>query len=146
MRKSKFLTLGNLGFAVTLLTTLLWVGFSSCDSKPPENSKWAQSEKGKVHFQKYCTSCHGEDGKGLVIDSLSTQPADLTRIVSSTKNGVFPILNVANMIDGRRRVKSHGPRDMPIWGEKFSEEEFLDEDQIKGKLAEIIAYLMSIQE
>ena len=52
---------------------------------------------------------------------------------------------VASMIDGRKMAKSHGSRDMPVWGEVFSKQENLTEDQIKGKLAEIIAYLMLIQ-
>jgi mono/diheme cytochrome c family protein len=145
MRESKTLSLGNIGFIATLLTALLWVSFSSCESKPPENSLWAQAQKGKVHFQKHCVSCHGEDGTGLVIDSLFTQPANLTRITASEKSGVFPLLYVANKIDGRRMAQAHGDRTMPVWGEVFSKEELLDESQVKGKLAEIIAYLMTIQ-
>jgi len=35
---------------------------------------------------------------------------------------------------------------MPIWGKVFSEEEMLDDAQVKAKLGEIVAYLMSIQE
>lgn len=146
MKESRVLSLGSLGFVVTFLTALLWVSFSSCESKPPANSLWAQGQKGKVHFQKYCVSCHGEDGTGLLIDSLFTQPADLTKITASNKSGAFPLLYVANKIDGRRMAAAHGSRAMPIWGEVFSKEELLDETEIKGKLAEIIAYLMSIQQ
>lgn len=145
MRKAKILSLGSLGFLGTFIAALLLIIISSCESTPPENSRFAQATRGKVHFQQYCTSCHGEDGTGLVIDSLFTQPADLTRITSSNKANTFPILYVANKIDGRKMAKAHGSRVMPIWGEVFSKEEYLDEDQIKGKLAEIIAYLMSIQ-
>lgn len=107
---------------------------------------WVQAEKGKVHFDKYCTECHGEDGKGLVIDSLLRQPADLTEIVSSSRSGEFPIRFVVNKIDGGKVAASHGTRAMPIWGKVFSEEEMLDEAQVKTKLGEIVAYLMSIQE
>ena len=104
----------------------------------------AQAALGKVHFQQYCSSCHGDDGRGIYIDSLNTQPADLTKLTSSQTDG-FPVLYVANMIDGRKMVAKHGSRTMPVWGEVFSEQEYLDESQIKGKLAEIIAYLMNIQ-
>lgn len=146
MKESKKISLGSLGLVMTLLVAVLWIGVSSCESQPPENSLWAQGQKGKVHFQKYCVSCHGEDGTGLVIDSLFTQPADLTKITASNKSGAFPLLYVANKIDGRKMANAHGSRAMPIWGEVFSKEELLEESQIRGKLAEIIAYLMSIQQ
>ena len=144
MNKSKFLSRRKLGIAASFFAVLLLVLISSCDSKPPKNSRMAQAVRGKVHFQKYCSSCHGEDGTGKYIDSLSTQPANLTKL-GSAKSENFPILYVANVIDGREMVKNHGSRTMPIWGEVFSDQEYLDETQIKGKLAEIIAYLMTIQ-
>lgn len=73
------------------------------------------------------------------------QPADLTQIRATRRYNEFPILEIANIIDGRKMSKSHGTRAMPIWGEVFSTDEHLNETQIKGKLGEIIAYLMSIQ-
>ena len=56
----------------------------------------------------------------------------------------FPVLEIARRIDGRK-VADHMKNGMPVWGERFAEEELMDEAQIKGKLADIIAYLMSIQ-
>ena len=107
---------------------------------------WVQAEKGKVHFEKYCVSCHGADGKGLTIDSLTTQPADLTKIIEDSRASEFPMRYVVNKIDGARAAKAHSTRAMPIWGKVFSEEEMLDDAQVKAKLGEIVAYLMSIQE
>ncbi len=104
-----------------------------------------QAQSGKLHFQKYCSVCHGLDGTGIIIDTLDIQPADLTMIRANRKNDEFPILEIANIIDGRRMSKAHGTRAMPIWGEVFSTNEHLNETQIKGKLGEIIAYLMTIQ-
>lgn len=118
----------------------------SCNQGPPKESRAAQAKIGKEHFMNYCSSCHGENGKGLVIDELSRQPFDLTRIVIDRKISEFPILEIANIIDGRKMVEAHGAREMPIWGEVFSTGEYLKEEEIKGRLAEIIAYLMSIQE
>jgi mono/diheme cytochrome c family protein len=129
------------GFAILGLIYIL----SSCIQEPPAGSLAAQATKGKVHFMKYCSPCHGSEGKGVQVDSLTKQPADLTLITSSYRTGKFPILEVAQMIDGRNMAKSHGTRQMPVWGEVFSEQEHLDESQIKGKLGEIIAYLMTIQ-
>lgn len=145
MKARKLQFLGSLGFVASFLLASLLFMVSSCDSKPPENSMWVQAEKGKVHFENYCSRCHGDDATGLVIDSLLTQPADLTKIVSSGKSGEFPLRYVVNKIDGRSTAKAHGSREMPIWGKVFTEEELLDDAQVKTKLGEIIAYLISIQ-
>jgi mono/diheme cytochrome c family protein len=144
MKRASLFLASNLGLVLTFLAAIFLVNMLSCENAPPKDSRLAQAAVGKTHFQKYCTSCHGDDGKGVYIDSLKTQPADLTKIGSAKSEG-FPILYVANVIDGRKMAKSHGNREMPVWGEVFSGEEYLNEDQIKGKLAEIIAYLMTIQ-
>ena len=120
-------------------------GVMSCNQGPPKNSRANQAAKGKEHFQKYCAVCHGQDGTGIIIDTMAIQPANLTLINTSRRTNEFPILEIANQIDGRKMSKYHGTRDMPVWGEVFSENEALNETQIKGKLGEIIAYLMSIQ-
>lgn len=143
MKKSIF---GKLGIVISFFAAILMISISSCEQKPPKNSRVAQAAKGKVHFMKYCSSCHGEDAKGIAVDTLTKQPKDLTKIMRSRRLNKFPILTVANIIDGRKMAKSHGSRDMPVWGEVFSEQEHLDEKAIKGKLGEMIAYLMSIQE
>jgi len=145
MKNSNFLSLSNLGFIVTFFAAVLIVIASSCDAKPPKNSRAVQAQNGKLHYQKYCSVCHGLDGTGIIIDTLDIQPADLTMIRANRKNDEFPVLEIANIIDGRRMSKAHGTRAMPIWGEVFSTNEHLNETQIKGKLGEIIAYLMSIQ-
>ncbi len=134
------------GFISALIIIAFYFLVIGCSQKPPENSRVVQAGKGKVHFMTYCSACHGEDGKGLRIDSLNTQPADLTLILKNRKTEEFPVLEIANMIDGRRMSDAHGSRVMPVWGEVFSEAEHLDELEIKGKLGELIAYLMSIQE
>ncbi len=145
MKNYNYCTLGNFGFVFTFFAAILIAFATSCDSKPPKNSRANQAITGKAHFQKYCSSCHGDDGRGIFIDSLSIQPANLTLIRDRRKSNEFPVLEIANIIDGRKMSKAHGSREMPIWGEVFSKEEYLEEAQIKGKLAELIAYLMSIQ-
>ena len=129
-----------------LCFSMFYVAFSSCEFGPPENSRPAQVERGKAHYMEYCSACHGQDGKGIVIDSLQKQPADLTRLTRSYGVKEFPILPVARSIDGRKLSKAHKDRDMPLWGDVFAQEELMDESQIKGRLAELIAYLMTIQE
>ena len=73
-------------------------------------------------YQRYCASCHGAAGKGdgPVAQSLRRQPADLTRIAKRA-GGRFDEPTVLAIVDGRRQVAEHGPREMPVWGEVFDE-------------------------
>lgn len=54
-------------------------------------------------------------------------------------------MEVAKIIDGRIHLKAHGPRPMPIWGDVFSKEKFMSEDEIRGELGQLVAFLMKIQ-
>jgi mono/diheme cytochrome c family protein len=102
-------------------------------------------QRGKMFFQENCVQCHGEDGTGLKIDSLQIRSKDLTQIKRSRGIKEFPILEIANIIDGRKMSKAHGTRPMPVWGDVLSKKDNLSEADIKGKMAELIAYLMTIQ-
>lgn len=135
----------SLGVFLLLLAALAYGSLSSCDTGPPEGSRAAQAQLGKEHYLQYCSSCHGTNAKGVKIDSLDVMPPDLTRIMARRKTGEFPVLYVARKIDGRTMPQSHGTRQMPVWGEVFSEEEYMSESEISGKLGEIIAYLINIQ-
>ena len=117
----------------------------SCESQPPDNSRASQAMRGKEIFLEKCAVCHGLDGKTPIKDTLEMIPADLTKIMANRKAPEFPVAEIARIIDGRREVAGHGDRDMPVWGEVFKSEG-LDENQLKGRLGELIAYLMSIQE
>lgn len=76
---------------------------------------------GKAEFQTSCASCHGVDakGRGPVSELLKIPPPDLT-ILARKNNGVFPANAVYAAIDGSKAVAAHGPREMPIWGERFN--------------------------
>lgn len=128
-----------------LCAGLFYVSLTSCDAKPPKGSRAAQAQLGKEHFLKDCSSCHGTNAKGMQIDSLDVMPPDLTRIMARRKTGEFPVMYVARKVDGRTMPGAHGSRQMPVWGEVYSEEGELTEAEISGKLAELIAYLISIQ-
>ena len=43
------------------------------------------------------------------------RPADLTTL-AQRNGGWFPFARVYEVIDGRRLVKAHGSREMPVWG------------------------------
>lgn len=110
-----------------------------------EASDAARVSKGRVSYNLFCKSCHGEwaKGDGSVAEFLTVRPADLTRI-RARNDGEFPFDEVYQTIDGRE-VRPHGS-DMPLWGNAFQEtEETDDEAVIKEKLVELVYYLKSIQ-
>ena len=78
---------------------------------------------GKQEYMNSCASCHGENGKGYgpITGSLKQLPADLT-VLAKKSAGVFPFARVYDVIDGRQAIAAHGPRDMPVWGDKYWEE------------------------
>lgn len=101
-------------------------------------------------FLRYCASCHGEDGRGHgpLADSLKQPPADLTRLALD-HGGDFDERAVMAVIDGRRAVAAHGPRDMPVWGAIFQQEGAEErypayQSLLKSRL--LVDYLASIQQ
>jgi hypothetical protein len=46
-------------------------------------------------------------------------PPDLT-VLTKKNNGVFPVRSVYEVVDGRQAVLAHGPRDLPIWGNRYT--------------------------
>ncbi|MGB8892921.1 MAG: cytochrome c [Pseudolabrys sp.] len=76
-----------------------------------------QHDAGRREYQANCAACHGIDGKGNgpASDELKTHPADLT-MLAKNNNGVFPYKAITEVIDGRKVLKAHGTREMPIWG------------------------------
>lgn len=67
-----------------------------------------------------CAACHGAagDGHGDFAVMLTVPPADLTALAKKN-GGVFPLQRVYDIIDGRRTVRGHGVKDMPIWGVRY---------------------------
>jgi len=87
------------------------------------NSPAADANSGKQMYLQYCSSCHGRDGKGdgTVSRELKVKVPDLT-LLAKKNRGRFPLDDVMATIDGRRFVRAHGDRDMPVWGETFYSE------------------------
>ncbi len=77
---------------------------------------------GKLEYESACAVCHGLNGKGDdgPLKELLVKPVPNLTVVAKNNNGVFPFDRVYKIIDGREEVKSHGPRDMPIWGRAFT--------------------------
>jgi mono/diheme cytochrome c family protein len=103
---------------------LLWALLISFLCVPCSRAAAAEAEAGKEMYRRYCASCHGLDGKGNgpVATQLKIKLPDLT-LVKKRNKGTFPLDDVMATIDGRRVVKGHGDRQMPVWGEVFSGED-----------------------
>ena len=108
---------------------------------------------GRNEYLRTCSLCHGVDGKGhgVYAFELKSAPQDLTKI-KKENNGVFPFSHLYQIIDGRSDVKSHGTREMPIWGNRYNSESWLytsernSETFVRGQIFELLLYLETIQE
>lgn len=109
---------------------------------------------GKQEYNASCAVCHGPTGKGdgSYGELLKTRAADLT-VLSRNNGGVFPVARVYDVIDGRQAVKTHGDRDMPIWGTRYSvkaAEYYVDvpydaEGFVRVRILTLIDYLYRLQ-
>ena len=119
-------------------------------SEPPQLSAADMVHVGHRYFVRYCSACHGVEGRGdgPTASALQPPPADLTRI-AQRRGGHFPVAEITAYIDGRIGVPAHGRRDMPVWGERFGEivgHALLGEAVVRSHLRLLIAYLQAIQQ
>ena len=85
------------------------------------DATWAQGpDWGKDEYMRSCEPCHGTGGRGdgPAAKHLAKRPADLTKL-SESNGGVLPFVRVFETVDGRLDVALHGPREMPVWGDRY---------------------------
>ena len=145
----------NAPLALLVLTATL----SPCTSAFAQTKKTdAQTEwtdLGKKEYEVQCAVCHGMDanGDGVFNQVLKVVPPDLT-VLSKKNGGVFPAERISGVIDGRVEIASHGSRDMPIWGRRYSVDaakQFVDfpygaETYIRARVLRLVDYLHRIQQ
>lgn len=111
------------------------------------------ADLGRLEYKNSCAACHGLDGKGgtEMSASLRLPPPDLTRLMQNN-GGVFPTARVYNTIDGRLAVQAHGPRDMPVWGQRYTQDAahvfadpYLGEGTVRVRILALIDYLYQLQ-
>jgi mono/diheme cytochrome c family protein len=118
----------------------------------------AENTLGKTEYEARCAMCHGAAGKGdgWLADNLLKRPASLTQL-KKRNGGVFPIASVIEVIDGRKAVGLHGPREMPVWGTVYRAEEKAataarpatltpEEQLVRAKIRALANYVLHLQE
>jgi mono/diheme cytochrome c family protein len=105
---------------------------------------------GRLEYENYCMACHGinGDGNGPVAPFMTPRPTDL-RTIAARRRGVFPHAAMQAMIDGRDPLAAHGSREMPIWGDAFRTEAYIEqatETRVRGRVVLLVQYLDSIQQ
>jgi mono/diheme cytochrome c family protein len=139
-----------LGFAFScfMLASLCATAQTAPKAQEKTKEQLAQliySVKGPDLFHAHCAPCHGLDAKGdgPLASSLKAKVANLT-VLAKKNGGQFPSARVRSTILGDDVVKSHGSREMPIWGPIFHQIE-ADQDFGDVRLQNLMKYLESIQ-
>ncbi|AHM05796.1 hypothetical protein roselon_03542 [Roseibacterium elongatum DSM 19469] len=113
---------------------------------------FAQSDAGAQEYVQACASCHGVagHGDGPLAEFMTVEVPDLTQIAINN-DGVFPMLQVIQIIDGRTGVRGHG-FPMPIWGDRFEAQmpddmgTYATELMVRGRVLALATHLEAIQE
>lgn len=104
------------------------------------------SATGLELYVAYCQSCHGTTGKGdgPVAPLLTVATPDLTTMI--TRYGEYPEELVASTMDGRAEIAAHGTREMPVWGNLWSDPNNpLAEETMASEIQKLVTFLRTIQ-
>ena len=128
-------------WSVTMLVAALvaTAGFAGADDK-------ACTAWGKELFVNHCAPCHGMGGggNGPAANALKTAPADLT-LIAKTHEGHFPREWVEGFIEGTKALRSHGKREMPVWGPIFASQSVFGEAGAKAAIEALADYIETLQ-
>jgi len=103
----------------------------------------------KTAYLKYCSACHGENGKGdgVVSGFMTPKATDLTQIAKQS-GGHLSQSKLRQVIDGTTTVRAHGDSNMPVWGEVLradSSAPLHEQAEVLGKQMLVSEYVESIQ-
>lgn len=128
-----------------------------CWVRDPLTHPWLVTN-GERTFNRLCAECHGRGGRGgeggreserqgPSTSTLGRIAPRLDQIAATRPNG-FDREEIAEFIEGSSIPREHGPRSMPIWGERLSADyaRYSNTDELVGAtLDPVIVYLLSIQ-
>lgn len=112
---------------------------------------------GQLEYESSCAVCHGVDGGGGgPYAELLTPSVPNLRTLQKNNKGLFPFERVYEVIDGRAEIRAHGPRDMPIWGDRYNEDamelrtmgEYTGnrEVYVRARILALISHISTLQE
>lgn len=103
---------------------------------------------GRTAYEQYCMNCHGPAGKGdgPTAELLEEPVPDLTTL-ETKYNGMFPESTIRAMVDGRETVPAHMSREMPIWGNIWTDVDGDPEQEavVRQRIDNLVAYIKSMQ-
>ncbi|MFZ0785242.1 MAG: c-type cytochrome [Candidatus Acidiferrales bacterium] len=95
-------------------------------------------------YAQHCAVCHGSNLKGTGPAPYPFRaPPDLTTL-SYRHGGKFPDAYVSRVLRSGVVLPSHGPAEMPIWGDEFTNNR-LDGTQVSLRIARLTNYIKSLQ-
>jgi mono/diheme cytochrome c family protein len=108
-----------------------------------------EADPGRAAYLKYCSACHGAEGKGdgVVSSALRPRPTDLTQLAKQ-HGGKYPLVAVIESIDGQKKIAAHGDSEMPVWGEVLFKEGAMADPaaaKARGQVQLIANYVGTIQ-
>jgi mono/diheme cytochrome c family protein len=109
-------------------------------------ARYTSPASGSDMYTAYCASCHGPKGlgNGPVAEHLKNAVPDLTTLAKQNK-GVFPRDRVSQVIRGEVGAKTHGQRDMPVWGPFFLSLNNSQEPAVRIRVSNLANYIESLQ-
>ena len=110
-----------------------------------------QKVSGHELYSANCANCHGRyaDGEGPAARDMPGGSVPDLRYLAARNGGTFPREWVTNVIDGRKTVSAHGERQMPVWGNVFTELDAANgssKAQTDAKIQALVDYLVEVQQ
>lgn len=104
---------------------------------------------GAALYGEWCAACHGASGLGDGdMAGVMTIPSPNLTLLAQGNDGVFPMLDVIHIVDGRTGVRAHGGM-MPVFGRVFSSADEANPYgsvlEARGRVLSLAMYLESIQ-
>ena len=134
-----------------LLATALSFGIVGASPATAQMEEYSENILGQQAYATFCATCHGALalGDGPLSEMITDKIPDITQM-SADNDGVFPMLRVIHIIDGRTGLRGHGGP-MPVYGQLFEGDPnfygpYGAEAVIRGRMLALALYIESIQQ